>query len=218
MTLNAAILADVAPDMGYTRSFEYCIRVPNLDAYPDHVFFAQLAQRSPDNRTTPPLLIQTNECIPLEGYRPIAWVVALPKAELKPQDLTAIPKGELLFLQQNGQGWIVIQRDEQAEANPNPKAMWKADKAQQAILNPNLEARFIRSESTFTPPSQLPFFYQDKRIEDSFKIQSVDGQRVAMTFVGRSPQFWNWLVFPLLGLALLVGVFLWRKRQTPKQP
>ncbi len=77
---NLFILADVAPDAGYTRNFEYCVKVTNLDKYPDRLLFIQVTTHS--DTTTPYQLIEADRCISLSGYRAVANIAAINKSQL----------------------------------------------------------------------------------------------------------------------------------------
>ena len=81
-----SLLADVPPPTGFTRNFDYCFKVVNLDRYPDHFFFARLGSQNPNN----PIfyrLIKPNTCIPASAYRPIVIITAIQKNQIQPNDL-----------------------------------------------------------------------------------------------------------------------------------
>jgi hypothetical protein len=79
--INSLIIADVAPDAGYTRNFEYCVKVTNLSAYPDRLFFIRVELHG--NVNAPPYqLIETDRCISVSGYRATANIAAINKSEL----------------------------------------------------------------------------------------------------------------------------------------
>ena len=79
--INSLILADVAPDAGYTRNFEYCIKITNLKEYPDRLFFVRV--ESPTNAISPPYqLLESDRCISISGYRETATIAAINRSEL----------------------------------------------------------------------------------------------------------------------------------------
>jgi hypothetical protein len=88
------ILADVAPNAGYTRNFEYCLKITNLGKYPNHLLFAQI--RSPTAKPGVYTQIQTDRCLPINGYRPVANVVAIAKNKVKKTDLAKTNTGIIL--------------------------------------------------------------------------------------------------------------------------
>jgi hypothetical protein len=78
---NSLILADVAPDAGYTRNFEYCVKVTNLSEYPDRLFFMRVESHATAN-APPYQLIEADRCISVSGYRATANIAAIKKSEL----------------------------------------------------------------------------------------------------------------------------------------
>jgi hypothetical protein len=91
---HSLILADVAPNAGYTRNFEYCIKINNLTKYPNYLLFAQI--RSPTSKPGAYIQIQADRCLPINGYRPVANVVAIAKTKIKTSDLTKTNAGIFL--------------------------------------------------------------------------------------------------------------------------
>jgi hypothetical protein len=91
---QSLILADVAPNAGYTRNFEYCIKITNLNKYPNYLLFAQI--RSPTSKPGAYMQIQADRCLPINGYRPVANVVAIAKNKVKTSDLSQTSTGTFL--------------------------------------------------------------------------------------------------------------------------
>ncbi|WP_310483790.1 hypothetical protein [Chamaesiphon sp. VAR_48_metabat_403] len=91
---NILILADVAPDAGYTRNFEYCIKVTNLTAYPERLLFIQVTTHA--DTATPYQLIETDRCISLSGYRAAANIAAINKSQLSDLALQNIKSTKIL--------------------------------------------------------------------------------------------------------------------------
>ncbi len=84
---HAFLLADVPPPDGFTRNFNYCIKINNLAKYPNHLLFAQIASQNGNIAASPYILIKADRCLDLKGYRPIANIVAIPKNKVKSKDL-----------------------------------------------------------------------------------------------------------------------------------
>jgi hypothetical protein len=93
---NSLIIADVAPDAGYTRNFSYCIKINNLKQYPNYLLFAQTRS---ENSSIPPgayIQIKSDRCIPIEGYRVIASITAIEKNKVQTKDLKNTDLGTVL--------------------------------------------------------------------------------------------------------------------------
>jgi hypothetical protein len=84
--MKSNLLADAGPLIGLTRNFQYCFKITNLDRYPDHLFFAELGSQN-DRLTVVYRLIRPNTCIPAFSYRPLTIITAIPKNQIKPDDL-----------------------------------------------------------------------------------------------------------------------------------
>jgi hypothetical protein len=84
---HALILADALPSIGSTRNFKYCIKINNLAKYPNHLLFAQIASQNANIAASPYILITTDRCLDMNGYRPIANIVAIPKNKVTNKDL-----------------------------------------------------------------------------------------------------------------------------------
>lgn len=91
---NLLILADIAPDTGYTRNFQYCVKVANLDKYPDRLFFIQVTTHA--NAASPYQLLATDRCISLSGYRAAANIAVINKSQLSDLALQNIKSTKLL--------------------------------------------------------------------------------------------------------------------------
>jgi hypothetical protein len=93
--ISSLFFADVAPDAGYTRNFEYCVKVSNLDKYPDRLFFIRV--ESHGNVNTPPYqLIEADRCISVSGYRATANIAAIKKSQLSDLALKNINTSKIL--------------------------------------------------------------------------------------------------------------------------
>jgi hypothetical protein len=90
------ILADVAPDRGYTKNFNYCFKITNLDKYPKHLFFTQIGSARDRVSTEPYILVKAGQCIPIKGYMPLANITAIAKNKVQRKDLQTTSSGTVL--------------------------------------------------------------------------------------------------------------------------
>ncbi len=90
------ILADVAPNPGYTKNFNYCFKITNLNKYPQHLLFAQIRSGIKDTITEPYFLVKSGQCIPIRGYRAVASIAAIPKNKVQQKDLQNKRPGTVL--------------------------------------------------------------------------------------------------------------------------
>jgi hypothetical protein len=84
------------PSTGYTRNFDYCLKLINVDQHPNYLFFARIGSINPGLPTAPYILFQENQCVPIEGYRPVITVVAIAKTHITPGDLEPTSSGTIL--------------------------------------------------------------------------------------------------------------------------
>jgi hypothetical protein len=90
------ILADVAPNPGYTKNFNYCFKITNLNKYPNHLLFAQVGSARDRVSTEPYILLKAGQCIPIKGYMPIANITAIAKNKVQRKDLQTTSSGTIL--------------------------------------------------------------------------------------------------------------------------
>jgi hypothetical protein len=90
------ILADVAPEVGYTKNFNYCFKIANLNKYPNHLLFTQVGSARDRVSTKPYILVKTGQCIPIEGYMPLANITAIAKNKVQRKDLQTTSSGTIL--------------------------------------------------------------------------------------------------------------------------
>ncbi len=90
-------LADVAPPMGQTRDFDYCIRLANLTAYPHYLIVAKIS--SSQNYSSGPLVLNPGTCLSMGRsiYRPQITLFAVPKAKVSPDDLFKLAYSRFIF-------------------------------------------------------------------------------------------------------------------------
>jgi hypothetical protein len=93
---HSLILADVAPEAGYTRNFDYCLKISNLKKYPNHLFFSQVRSQNQLKSSNPYLLIKTDKCISANGYLPVANITAIAKNKVRNNDLQITSAGTIL--------------------------------------------------------------------------------------------------------------------------
>jgi hypothetical protein len=90
------ILADLPPNPGYTKNFNYCFKITNLDKYPKHSLFAQIGSARNKVSTEPYILVKAGQCIPIKGYMPLANITAIAKTKVQPKDLQNTSSGTIL--------------------------------------------------------------------------------------------------------------------------
>ncbi|WP_310489562.1 hypothetical protein [Chamaesiphon sp. VAR_69_metabat_338] len=85
------LLADVSLPAGATRNFQYCVKITNLNKYPNYLLFARV--NSPTASPSAYIQIQANRCQPVDGYRPSLTIQAIAKNRVKTSDLQKIGNG-----------------------------------------------------------------------------------------------------------------------------
>jgi hypothetical protein len=173
---RSLILADVAPNPGYTQNFNYCFKITNLNKYPNHVLFAQVGSERMQVSTEPYLLVKSGQCIPLKGYRPLANITSIAKNKVQSKDLQSTNVGTIL-------------------------------------KNAKIQKSLIKGSLTIYPPNAVPIINEGKRIEGSFKIQSIDSKGLKLTPIDDPIPVLNLILFPLIGLVIIGGMIWSRKRQ-----
>jgi hypothetical protein len=93
---QSLIFADVAPNPGYTRNFNYCFKIANLNKYPKHLLFAQVGSAREQVSTEPYLLVKSGQCISIKGYLPLANITAIAKNKVQLKDLQNTNLGTIL--------------------------------------------------------------------------------------------------------------------------
>jgi hypothetical protein len=93
---QALILADVPPQAGYTKNFNYCFKITNLNKYPNHLLFTQIGSAIGRVGTEPYLLVKDGQCIPIKGYMPMATITAIAKNKVQRKDLQTTSSGTIL--------------------------------------------------------------------------------------------------------------------------
>lgn len=90
------ILADVPPNPGYTKNFNYCFKITNLNKYPQHLLFVEIRSAIEDTVTKPYFLVKSGQCIPIQGYRSVATIAAISKNKVRQKDLQNKSSGTIL--------------------------------------------------------------------------------------------------------------------------
>ena len=93
---QSLILADVAPQAGSTKNFNYCFKITNLNKYPNHLLFAQVGSAREQVSTQPYILVKAGQCIPIKGYMPLANITAIAKNKVQRKDLQTTSAGTIL--------------------------------------------------------------------------------------------------------------------------
>jgi hypothetical protein len=176
---QSLILADVAPNPGYTKNFSYCFKITNLNKYPNYLLFAQVGSSIKQVSTEPYLLVKSGQCIPVNGYLPMANITAIAKNKVQPKDLQNTNLGTI-------------------------------------IKNTKIQKSLIKSSPTIYPPNAVPIINEGKRIEGSFKIQSIDSKGLKLSPINDQISILNIILFPLIGSTIIGGMIWNRKHKLAK--
>jgi hypothetical protein len=80
------------------------------------------------------------------------------------------------------------------------------------LENINLQNALIKGTPTIQPPSELPAIYQ--KVEDNFQVKSLNLDGLQLSLVKQDRQLaLNWLVFPVIGIAILGWIIISRIRK-----
>jgi hypothetical protein len=91
---HVLLLADLPLPTGTTQDFQYCVKIINLNKYPNYLLFAQI-----NSSTASPsayVQIQAGRCLLVEGYRSSLNIKAIAKNRVKISDLKKTPAGIVL--------------------------------------------------------------------------------------------------------------------------
>jgi hypothetical protein len=176
---QSLILADVAPDVGYTKNFDYCIKITNLDKYPKHLLFTQIGSARNLVSKEPYILVKAGQCLPVKGYMSLANITAIAKNKVQGKDLQTTSSGTIL-------------------------------------KNTKLQKSLVQGTPTIYPPNALPIINEGKKIEGSFKIQSIDSKGLKLVPVDNPISMLNIVLFPLIGITIIGGLMWNRQRNLVK--
>jgi hypothetical protein len=87
LVTRSLILADVAPPEGQTSNFNYCVKISNLKKYPNYHFFARTQSQNSRENASPYVLVSTDRCLVMSGYRPVIDISAIAKHKVASKDL-----------------------------------------------------------------------------------------------------------------------------------
>jgi hypothetical protein len=165
------ILADVPPPESLTQNFSYCVKIANLNKYPDRLFFFHTFNAEETNsKPSAYKPIRTNSCIDLE-HNSAMRVFTIPRNKLSKQ--------EFKMLVSNGK-----------------------------LTNSKLQKLVVKSSAPIERPNALAKSNEGKKIAVTYQIKSIDSTELNLTLTNNPIS--NSIVFPLLGLALLLGWIGWR--------
>ena len=214
-TLPPFIIADIPPPPGYTRAFSYCFEITNLDEYPDYLVFFQRSSERKEDVTTPYWLIKPGECIPLNGYRPLAIISALPKKEVLPTDLLTLnpsvfysdyyynSDGDLTFrgipLENGSENSELIER---LFVTDGRKALKKNNKESVIIPQDSIQLYLIK------PPLSVPLWHRGKTLRNEFKITILNAESLELKQTEQvsndTEELLGLLLPPLIGIVLVI--------------
>jgi hypothetical protein len=91
---QASTFADRPFPTGTTQNFQYCVKIVNLDRYPNYLVFAQInaSTASPSNH----IQMQIGRCLLVDGYRSSVTIKAIVKNRVKTSDLQKTKVGIVL--------------------------------------------------------------------------------------------------------------------------
>lgn len=86
---RAILLADVPPPSDRTYDYKFCIKIINLQKYPNYRLFISINDNVEDStvREAKYISIASSRCIPMSSDRSEATIAALPKQLVKASDL-----------------------------------------------------------------------------------------------------------------------------------
>ena len=215
LALPPFVIADLPPSPGYTRAFSYCFEITNLDEYPDYLVFFQRSSERKEDVTTPYWLIEPGKCIPLNGYRPLAIISALPKKEVLPTDLLTLnpsisygdyyynPDGDLTFrdipLENGLENSGLIER---LFVTDGRKALKKNNKESVIISQDSVQIYLIK------PPLEVPLWHSGKTLRNEFEITILNAESLELKQIKQVPndteELLGLLLPPLIGIVLVI--------------
>ena len=81
------------------------------------------------------------------------------------------------------------------------------------LNNTKLQKSLVKGTPTIYAPDNLPIINEGKTIEASFKIQSIDSRGLKLAPIDNQVSILNIVLFPLIGAAIIAGVFWHRQRK-----
>lgn len=231
-------LADIAPPMGKTRDFDYCVSLNNLPDYPEYLIVAQISLPGAPALTAP-IILEPGTCLSMGRVynRPQITLFALPKSQVSPDELFALESNMERIIDARGNFVGVANPANQHTQYFNPKIQAQVQQSHREYgvregdrilptLYPGTVLKFaqllnIKGIPTSHPirkPSTAPFWDAGKTVEGHYTITSLTDSTFTIEEIGREVG-WNYLfVLPLLGMILLVMLKWNRKRFKLKAP
>jgi hypothetical protein len=95
---RAILLADVPPPSERTYDYKFCVKIVNLQKYPNYRLFISINDNveDPTVRAAKYLSIDSSRCIPMSNDRAEATISALPKQLVKASDLKTSGANKIL--------------------------------------------------------------------------------------------------------------------------
>jgi hypothetical protein len=227
-------LADLAPPMGETRNFNYCIRLENLTDYSEYLIVAKLSSqvRGEEEKSFPPspVVLKSGTCSSMRSvlmsgvyYRPQITLFAVPKSKVTPNDLFKLESNTLRIVDPIGNLMGIFNSQNQVQYF-NPKIQEQVQQRDPHILNYRegdkllpvlysetvlkspkiLESKGIPASPPIVKPDSVPFWDSGKTIEGHYTITTLAGNTFTIKKSGSST---DWMGVHLLILPLL-GVIL----------
>jgi hypothetical protein len=93
--LNQALLvADIQAQSGTTQNFQYCVKIANLNKYPNYLVFARISSATASPSAY--IQLQPGRCLLVDGYRASLNISAIAKNRVQTTDLKKTNAGTVL--------------------------------------------------------------------------------------------------------------------------
>jgi hypothetical protein len=93
--LNQALpIADLQAPSGTTQNFKYCVKIANLNKYPNYLVFARISSSTASPSAY--IQLQPGRCLVVEGYRASLNITAIAKNRIQTSDLKKTQVGTVL--------------------------------------------------------------------------------------------------------------------------
>lgn len=94
-SLNQVLsIADIPLPTGVTQNFQYCVKINNLNKYPNYLFFSQINSSTTSSNLY--IQIRSGQCLVVEGYRSSINIKAIAKNRVQTSDLKKTKAGIVL--------------------------------------------------------------------------------------------------------------------------
>jgi hypothetical protein len=88
------LLADIQAQSGTTQNFQYCVKITNLNKYPNYLVFARISSATASPSAY--IQLQPSRCLVVEGYRASLNISAIAKNRVQTTDLKKTNAGTVL--------------------------------------------------------------------------------------------------------------------------